>query len=120
MGILQFIALLTVAICNFPTPMPVVILTIFYSLGGAFTEVVTQGLMVVECRKDLALGSEDLNSIAWICYGVGGVVGCITAGILLALWPDGDGARLCFAISSIFPLILGISGPFIDKTLEEN
>lgn len=91
-----------------------------YSIGGAFEEVVCQGLMVVEARKDINLGSEDLQSWAWTWYGIGGTTGCLTAGIILNIWQNGDGARLCYAISALFPLILGISGPFIDKTLEEN
>jgi len=91
-----------------------------YSIGGAFEEVVCQGLMVVEARKDINLGSEDLQSWAWTWYGVGGTIGCFTAGIILNIWPNGGGARLCYAISALFPLILGLSGPFIDKTLEEN
>ena len=76
--------------------------------------------MVVEARKDLKVGSEDLQTWAWTWYGVGGTIGCLIAGIILSIWPAGFGARLCFAISALFPLILGISGPFIDKSLEEN
>jgi hypothetical protein len=76
--------------------------------------------MVVEARKDLESGAEDLQSWAWIMYGIGGTVGAFTGGIITSIWKYGGGARLCYGISSIFPLILGLSGPFIDKSLEEN
>jgi hypothetical protein len=50
MGLLQFVALLAVALFDWPTVEPVAIFVFIYSIGGAFEEVVCQGLMVVEAR----------------------------------------------------------------------
>lgn len=60
MGIAQFVCLMMCAIIAWPTASPIVWFTVVYSTGGAFMEVVCQGLMVVESRKDPESGSEDL------------------------------------------------------------
>jgi MFS family permease len=120
MGVIQFITLMLVACYDWPTVGPVVWLTIVYSIGGAFMEVVCQGLMVVEARKDPKAGSEDLQTFAWIFYGIGGTVACLIAGWLTTKWEDGGGARITYAMAAVFTLILGLSGPCIDKKLESN
>lgn len=94
--------------------------TMIYSIGGAFMEVVCQGMMVVECRKDPKSGSEDLQTFAWCMYGVGGTFACFVQGWLCTVWPNGAGALVCYVICAIFTLLLGISGFFLDKDLEEN
>lgn len=111
---------MAVFLIDFPTVTPIVWLTVIYSIGGAFMEVVCQGLMVVEARKDAKGGSEDLQTFAWLFYGVGGSLACLAAGWLTTQWPYGGGARITYGVSAIFCLILGLSGPCIDKKLEEN
>lgn len=49
-----------VALINFQSAAAVMWLTVIYSIGGAFMEVVCQGMMVLESRKDTKSGSEDL------------------------------------------------------------
>ena len=120
MGIIQFITLMIVALKPGLDPAAIMGLTVFYSTGGAFMEVVCQGLMVVEARKDPLAGSEDLQTFAWIFYGIGGSIGCWFGGKLTTLWPDGEGARLCYGICAVFCLILGCAGPCINKSLESN
>lgn len=120
MGIIQFLALSAVAAYNWPTAGSVVILSIIYSFGGAFEEVVCQGMMVVEARRSLQYGSGDFQTWGWIWFGLGGFIGSSVCGVLTTLWPYGVGARLVFAFAAIFPLILAISGPIIDKSLEAN
>jgi hypothetical protein len=120
MGLLQTATLLAVALFPGMSAASVMWWTLFYSVGGAFMEVVCQGMLVVECRKDPKYGSEDLQTFAWIWYGVGGTVGCFTAGILTSIYPNGPGALACYAFCAIFTAILGISGFFLSKDLEEN
>lgn len=120
MGVLQFIALAAASVYNWSTPGPVVIFSIIYSFGGAFNEVVCQGLMVVEARKSHKFGSGDLQTWGWAFFGTGGTIGSIVAGVLMTMWPYGKGARLVYGFGAIFPLILGITGPMIDKSLEAN
>ena len=120
MGVLQFVSLMTVAMIPGLDPAAIMGLTVVYSMGGAFTEVVCQGLMVVECRKDPESGSEELQTFAWVMYGVGGTIGCYFGGLFTTMWVLGPGARLCYAIVACFCLTLGIGGFFINKELESN
>lgn len=124
MGIIQIIFLLLVAF-NLPqNPNPgtedttgakyVMWMTTIYSTGGAFMEVVCQGMMVVECRKDPKRGSEDLQSYAWMAYGVGGTIACLFGGWWLTIWIDGFGAQLCYGFTAIFVAVLMVSGPFLN------
>lgn len=120
MGVIQFLCLMVVAFQPGLDPAAIMGLTVFYSTGGAFMEVVCQGLMVVEARKDIEAGSEDLQSFAWVMYGVGGTIGCWLGGHFTTVYPHGGGARLCYAIVAFFCLVLGAAGFFINKSLESN
>ena len=120
MGILQFVTLMSVALVPGLDPAAIMGLTVVYSMGGAFMEVVCQGLMVVEARKDPMAGSEDLQSFAWVMYGIGGTLGCWLGGKFTSTWPNGDGARLGYACCAVLCLVLGMAGPCINKDLEAN
>jgi drug/metabolite transporter (DMT)-like permease len=89
------------------------------SLGGAFMDVVVDGLMVINSRSDPNAGSEDLQSYSWMMYGIGGVVGCTLSGWLLSGLdaqgePDGQ-PYICFLVMAFFGCAVGFSGLFIDK-----
>ena len=120
MGLFQTLALLIVPIFPGMTAADVMWVTTVYSIGGAFMEVVCQGMMVVECRKDPKYGSEDLQTFAWCMYGIGGTFACFMQGWLCTKWPDGKGALICYLITGVFTGILGVAGFFLDKDLEEN
>lgn len=78
--------------------------------------------MVIEQRKDMKQGAEDLQTFAWMMYGVGGTISCVFAGWWTTIWggPHGVGARLCYGLTAVFVAILGCAGPFINKELEAN
>lgn len=100
------------------------LMCMFNSLGGAFMDVVVDGLMVINSRSDAAKGSEDLQSWSWMFYGIGGIVGCSFSGWFLSGLdangePDGN-PYLCFLVMTFFGCMVGISGLFIDKKCEEN
>lgn len=76
--------------------------------------------MVVEARKDAKSGSEDLQTYAWVMYGIGGTIACLLGGWLDGIWKYGGGAQVSFAITAVFVAVLGIGGFFINPELEKN
>lgn len=120
MGIIQFVCLMICATIPTLSAETLTWLLVVYSMGGAFMEVVCQGLMVVESRKDSKSGSEDLQTFAWIMYGVGGSIACLVGGWLDGVWPNGWGAMASFFITAIFVAVLGIGGFWIDPSMEAN
>ena len=102
----------------------VMLLAMGNNLGGAFMDVVVDGMMVVNSRKDPTSGSEELQAYSWGFYGAGGVVGCALSGWFLnGKLPDGtpDGhPYYCFFVMAFFGFAVAISGFFIDKSVEEN
>lgn len=49
------------------------------SVSTAFTDVVTDALMVAESRLDKVHGSEDLQTLCWLFVSIGGILGMIGA-----------------------------------------
>jgi len=86
-------------------------------MGGAFMDVVVDGLMVVSARDDPTTGSEELQAYSWGFYGLGGVVGCTLSGYFLGPMAN---PYPCFYIMTVFGGAVGIAGLFIDKSLEDN
>lgn len=124
MGMFQGLSCLAVVLFQFQNAFWVMLMMMFNSLGGAFMDVVVDGLMVINSKKDPTEGSEDLQSWSWMFYGIGGVVGCSAAGYFLSGQDaNGDPAgqpMVCFSIMAVFGCAVGISGLFIDPSLEEN
>lgn len=89
------------------------------SFGGAFMDVVVDGMMVINSRNDPNTGSEELQAYSWGFYGLGGVVGCLFSGYYLSV-AGGQNPGMCFGIMVGFGAAVGISGLFIDKKLEAN
>ena len=87
------------------------------SAGGAFMDVVVDGLMVISSRQDPTSGSEELQAYSWGFYGLGGIVGCLLSGYFLGPMAN---PYPCFYMMTVFGASVGISGLFIDKSLEEN
>jgi MFS family permease len=119
MGMLQALSCLAIAIFgpNFENAVWVMLLACVNSMGGAFMDVVVDGLMVINARKDPTAGSEELQAYSWGFYGAGGITGCLLSGYFLGPMAD---PYPCFYIMTIFGASVGIAGLFIDKSLEEN
>ena len=67
----------------------------------AWTDVVINGLLVKEARKDSKYGSEDLRYVEWISMGIGAILPVIIGlGILRTL--------LNFPMQHVFYLMAGI------------
>ena len=80
-------------------------------------DVVVDGLMVINSRKDPQFGSEELQAYSWGFYGLGGIVGCSLSAVLLGPITS---PQACFFVMAFFGGCVGISGLFIDPSLEDN
>lgn len=65
-GFLQFILMLSIFVFDFESGMSVCILLTFASAAMAFSNVVTDAILIVQSRKDPELGSQDLMSLMWL------------------------------------------------------
>lgn len=52
-------------------------------LSGAVMDVVVDGLLVVQQRRDHKCGSEDLQSMCWAFNSIGGLIGSAAGGYLV-------------------------------------
>jgi len=80
----------------------------------AFSNVVVDAILVVQARRDKQLGSQDLLSVAWFFQGLGGVLGCIVAAIMMEQYHP----RYAFLAYGIVGLILGVCCFFLSKEAE--
>ena len=60
MGLLQFSTAFTIAIYPFENAFSIAVLGFVMNLASAFMDVVVDGLMVMQSRKDQANGSQNL------------------------------------------------------------
>ena len=65
-GFLQFILMLSIVVFEFESGMSVCLLLTAASAGMAFSNVVTDAILIVQSRKDPELGSQDLMSLMWL------------------------------------------------------
>lgn len=124
MGTLQALAC-GVMLIHFANPVWILVSACVFSMGGAFMDVVVDGLMVLNSRMDPTSGSEELQVWSWCFYGLGGTVGCLISGLFLSgTDPVTDAATgnpyLCIFIQGCFSVLIALSGLLIDKRLEEN
>lgn len=117
MGMLQSLSCLAIAVRKYDNASTVMWFALFNSGAGAVMDVVVDGLMVINSRKDPNFGSEELQSYSWGFYGLGGIVGCTLSAILLGPL---ETPQACFFVMAFFGAAVGISGLFIDPSLEDN
>ena len=79
-------------------------------------DVVIDGLMVQESRKDPQSGSEDLQAFSWAIAGVGGVAGYVTGGLMTDAGHAWEAIYTTFA----FGIIMMVAGCLLDKELESD
>ena len=125
MGMCQALSMLVLFLFKIESAGLICALATLNSLGGAFMDVVVDGLMVINSKLDPSAGSEDLQSYSWAFYGFGGITGCGVSALFLSGLdpitgePDGN-PYPCFLMMTVFGGMVAISGFFIDKRLEEN
>ena len=79
---------------------------IVQSATGAIIDVLVDGLMVIEARKDQKEGSEMLQSLCWACVGLGGMTGSLMG----AFFTENFHPKWTFLIMSFSGLALGFMG----------
>ena len=82
MGLLQFATAWLIAIYPFENATSVAALGFVMNLASAFMDVVVDGLMVMQARKDQANGSQNLQTFSWQMLGLGGIIGGISGGLI--------------------------------------
>ena len=85
MGMFQCLSCLAIATTKFESALTLVWIACLNSGADAVMNVVVDGLMVINARKDPNFGSEELQAYSWAFYGLGGIFGCILSAILLGL-----------------------------------
>lgn len=115
MGLIQGISLGAI-VFEIENPNIFVAFLVVTALTGAVMDVVIDGLMVVQQRRDPNSGSEDLQTFSWACVGVGGILGSLGGGFLT----DAGVERWCFASKSILGFIIAGVAMTMDKSLEKD
>lgn len=75
------------------------------SMSEAFTNVVSDAIMVIQSRKDKHYGSQDFVTLMYLSTGLGGVTGCIFAGLMT----EYHHPKWCFFWYSFFGIIVSIT-----------
>jgi MFS family permease len=116
MGIVQFLTLFALYAFEFEDPLVVAILLALASGSEAFTNVVSDAIMVIQSRKDPKFGSQDFITLMYLSTGTGGAIGCIVAGVMTEyLHP-----KWCFYLYSFFGVIISFAACFLTKKSEKD
>jgi len=98
-GLMQSVSSLAVVIAP-SSPAHIVAFCLVNSLSSAVMDVVVDGLMVSNSKKDPLYGSEDLQSYSWIMSGFGGVAGALMSGEITRM------SKPCFMNTSAMILVV--------------
>jgi len=112
-GLMQSVSSLAVVIAP-SSPAHIVAFCLVNSLSSAVMDVVVDGLMVSNSKKDPLYGSEDLQSYSWIMSGFGGVAGALMGGEITRM----SKPFWAFYIISVSGMIMGCLGLTMDKSVE--
>jgi len=82
MSLIMTISSLLVASIKFDSASTVAILLTLMGFAIAVMDVVIDGLMICQSRKDADYGSEDLNTLGWGMTGLGGIIGSLAGGFI--------------------------------------
>lgn len=116
MGIIQFLSLFSLYAFEFDDPLVVAIVLAFASMSEAFTNVVSDAIMVIQSRRDKKFGSQDFITLLYLSTGTGGVLGCIIAGVMTEyLHP-----KWSFYLYSFFGVIISFAACFLTKKSEKD
>ena len=95
-------------------PLTLALLLMVTSLSLAVVMVVSEAIMVQQSRLDSKFGSQDFLSINFIGKGIGGVIGCVFAGIMTENYHP----KWCLFYYSFVGLFLFIFSLFLTKEVE--
>ena len=114
MSIIQVLCCLGIALFNFGSATPLVYLGTGVNLVSAFMDVIVDGMMVQQQRLDPEYGSEELQSLSYAFYGIGGVVGSLFVGYTT----QNDCNELTFIALATIGLLIAIVGFTMSMELE--
>lgn len=101
---------------EFDDPLVVAILLAFASMSEAFTNVVSDAIMVIQSRKDKKFGSQDFITLLYLSTGTGGALGCIIAGVMTEYFHP----KWSFYLYSFFGCIISFAACFLTKKSEKD
>ena len=114
MGLLQFVTSWTIAMVTFESPVVVCALGFFMNLASAFMDVVVDGLMVMQSRKDQESGSQDLQTYSWQLLGLGGMIGGVAGGLITQY----GNSHWIFYIFGLIGAFIAVAGSLMDADIE--
>jgi len=106
MGLIQFVALISIYFIHETSAISVAILLTLAAFSEAFVNVVSDAIMCIQARKDPVHGSQDLIAFSWLCTGVGGMIGSFASGILTQYYHP----KYSFLLYSFMGLIIAFNG----------
>ncbi len=86
------------------------------ALTGAFIDVVVDALMVIQSRRDLERGSEDLQTLSWALLAFGGICGSFVSAFFTEYLPP----RYTFMFCSVFGIVIAFVGMRISNGVERS
>ena len=116
MGIIQFLTLFSLYAFEFDDPLVVAILLAFASMSEAFTNVVSDAIMVIQSRKDKKFGSQDFITLLYLSTGTGGALGCIIAGIMTEYFHP----KWSFYLYSFNGVVISFAACFLTRKSEKD
>jgi len=114
LSLLQAVSALFITLFPLPNVGSFVAALITISFCSAVMDVVVDGLMVIQARKDPTNGSEDLQAYSWGLVSLGGVIGGSCGGYLI----EYVGTLYVYAIVSAMSFILAASSLLMKKSVE--
>ena len=77
-------------------------------------DVVVDGLMVMQARRDQLNGSQDLQTYSWQLLGFGGIIGGVSGGLITQYYDT----HFIFFIFGFLGFLIMLSGLAMDKDIE--
>ena len=116
MGLLQFVALMICAFAQIKSPYILCVFLCLKEASGAFMDVIVDAMMVIQAKRDPLNGSQELQSLSQGFSGMAAIFGGLTAAFTL----ESLDPYVCFAIYSVFGLVVAFCALLIDSETEED
>ena len=84
------------------------------NLASAFMDVVVDGLMVMQSRRDQTNGSQNLQTYSWQLLGFGGIIGGLLGGVITQYYDS----HLVFYIFGSLGFLIMLSGLAMSTEIE--